>query len=216
MENSKKIVKMLILILILSILFIKIFFLKDLSTIQKNDDFLFLKLLSKGNYSDYKNNNIDYRISQNNKSYEKVYKFKINYKNMDFKSIDLSKTIDKETLIYEKIAPGTSGNFNILLDSNQNLKYRIEFESINEKPKNLNFIALNNGKLLGEADTLERLSDKLTGYINKNENINITIKWYWNFENEQDKENIDIQDTKDSKNIQTYKFNVYTVGEEFV
>lgn len=215
MENSKKIVKMLILILILSILFIKIFFLKDLSTIQKSDDFLFLKLLSKGNYSDYKNNNIDYRISQNNKSYEKVYKFKINYKNMYFKSIDLSKTIDKETLIYEKIAPGTSGNFNILLDSNQNLKYRIEFESINEKPKNLNFIALNNGKLLGEADTLERLSDKLTGYINKNENINITIKWYWNFENEQDKENIDIQDTKDSKNIQTYKFNVYTVGEEF-
>lgn len=215
MKSNKKIVKMLILIFILVILFMKIFFLKDLSTIQKNDDFLFLKLLSKGNYSNYKNNNIDYRISQNSKDYEKVYKFKINYKNMDFKSIDLSKTIDKETLIYEKIAPGTSGNFNILLDSNQNLKYRIEFESINKKPKNLNFIALNNGKLLGEADTLESLSDKLTGYINKNENINITIKWYWNFENEQDKENMDTQDTKDSKNIQTYKFNVYTVGEEF-
>lgn len=205
---------MLILILILVILFIKIFFLKNLSKIQKSDDFLFLKLLSKGSYIDYQNNNNDYLISQNNKGYEKVYKFKINYKNMDFKSIDLSKTIDKETLIYEKIAPGTSGNFNILLDSNQNLKYRIEFESINEKPKNLNFIALNNEKLLGESDTLEGLSEKLIGYINKNENINITIKWYWNFENEQDKENTDIQDTKDSENMETYKFNVYTVGEE--
>lgn len=214
MKSNKKIVKMLILILILVILFIKIFFLKDLSKIQKSDDFLFLKLLSKGSYIDYQKNNDDYLISQNNKGFEKVYKFKINYKNMDFKSIDLSKTIDKETLIYEKIAPGTSGNFNILLDSNQNLKYRIEFESINEKPKNLNFIALNNEKLLGEADTLEGLSEKLIGSINKNENINITIKWYWNFENEQDKENTDIQDTKDSENIETYKFNVYTVGEE--
>ena len=36
---------------------------------------------------------------------------------MNFKSIDLAETIDKDTLVYEKIAPGTSGSFNILLDS---------------------------------------------------------------------------------------------------
>ena len=41
---------------------------------------------------------------------------------MNFKSIDLAETIDKDTLVYEKIAPGTSGSFNILLDSNQEIR----------------------------------------------------------------------------------------------
>ena len=146
----------------------------------------------------------------------KIYKFKVNYKNMDFKSIDLSETMDKETMIYEKIAPGTRGNFNILLDSNQNLKYKIEFNSINKKPSNLNFRALKNGEILGEANTLEELSEKLTGYINKDEKIDITINWYWNFENEQGQEYTDIQDTKDSENIKRYQFGVYALGEEIL
>ena len=139
----------------------------------------------------------------------------LSIKNIDFKSIDLSKTIDKETLVYEKIAPGTSGSFNILINSNQNLKYRIEFFSMNEKPKNLNFKEKKKKKILGESNTLEELSEKLTGYINKNEEINITIKWYWNFENEQD-EKTDIQDTKDSENIRKYQFNIYALGEELI
>lgn len=128
----------------------------------------------------------------------------------------MSDTIDKKTLIYEKIAPGTSGNFDILLESNQNLKYKIEFYSINDKPKNLNFKAFNNDRLLGEANTLEELSKDLSGFIKKNEKINITIYWYWNFENEDNKEYSDIQDTKDSENIKKYQFNISTLGEEIV
>lgn len=196
------------LIFILNILFIKIFFLKESSEIKKIDDFLFLKLFSDGNSNGNLNNNSTISTKQE-------YKFKIDYKNMDFKSIELAKTINRETLIYEKIAPGTNGSFDILLDSNQDLKYRIEFDSINEKPKNLNFKAFNNDKLLGEANTLEELSDSLSGYIKKNEKINITIYWYWNFENEDDKES-DIQDTKDAENIRKYQFNVSALGEEIV
>lgn len=135
---------------------------------------------------------------------------------MDFKSIDLANTIDRETLVYEKIAPGTSGNFNILLDSNQNLNYKIEFNSINEKPKNLNFRALKNEQIIGEANTLEKLSEKLTGYIKKNEKINITINWYWDFENQKNQQNTDIQDTKDSENIKRYQFNVCVLGEDVI
>ena len=56
MEKKIKIIKLILLILILIILFIKIFFLKELSHIQKNDDFLFLRLLSKGISSEYQNN----------------------------------------------------------------------------------------------------------------------------------------------------------------
>lgn len=207
MKNKKKRIFKLMLILILIILFVKIFFLKGLSNVQKIDDFLFIKLFSNGIQ-----NNDDFLIK--NDQNQKIYNFKINYKNLNFTSIDLAETIDKDTLVYEKIAPGTSGSFNILLDSNQNLKYKIEFNSVNEKPHNLNFKASKNGKVLGESNTLEELSEKLTGYINQNEKIDITISWYWNFENEQDLENTDIQDTKDSENIKKYQFNVYAVGEE--
>lgn len=207
MKNRKKRIFKLMLILILIILFVKIFFLKGLSNVQKIDDFLFIKLFSNGIQ-----NNDDFLIK--NDQNQKIYNFKINYKNLNFTSIDLAETIDKDTLVYEKIAPGTSGSFNILLDSNQNLKYKIEFNSVNEKPHNLNFKASKNGKVLGESNTLEELSEKLTGYINQNEKIDITISWYWNFENEQDLENTDIQDTKDSENIKKYQFNVYAVGEE--
>lgn len=195
----------LIFVIVLIILFIRVFFLKDLSNKQIADDYLFLKLLSNGTRN-IESNYIEKGL------YEKEIKFKIDYKNIDFKSIDLSKTIDKNTLVYEKIAPGTRGSFNILLDSNKDLKYKIQFYSINEKPENLKFQALKDEIIIGEANTLEKLSEKLTGYINENEKINITIKWNWNFES--NGEETDIQDTEDAENIKTYQFNILTYGEE--
>ena len=175
--------------------------------IDKFDDFLFIKIFSNGISQ---TNNIE------NNNNEKIYNFKISYKNLDFKSLNLVDTIDKNTLIYEKIAPGTSGSFNILLYSNQNLKYRIEFHSINDKPKNLKFMALKNNQILEETNTLEELSRRLVGYINKDENINITIKWYWNYEDKKNEEATDIQDTKDSEKIKKYQFDVYALGEEII
>lgn len=207
MKSKKKIIFKLILILILIILFIIIFFSKNSMNIDKFDDFLFIKIFSNGISQ---TNNIE-----NNKN-EKIYNFKISYKNLDFKSLNLVDTIDKNTLIYEKIAPGTSGSFDILLYSNQNLKYRIEFHSINDKPKNLEFMALKNNQILEETNTLEELSRRLVGYINKDENINITIKWYWNYEDKKNEEATDIQDTKDSEKIKKYQFDVYALGEEII
>lgn len=207
MKSKKKIIFKLILILILIILFIIIFFSKNSMNIDKFDDFLFIKIFSNGISQ---TNNIE------NNNNEKIYNFKISYKNLDFKSLNLVDTIDKNTLIYEKIAPGTSGSFNILLYSNQNLKYRIEFHSINDKPKNLKFMALKNNQILEETNTLEELSRKLVGYINKDENINITIKWYWNYEDKKNEEATDIQDTKDSEKIKKYQFDVYALGEEII
>ncbi len=202
--------KILILFLILIILIITIFFLKRFPKLQKYDDFLFLKLYSKGILN--KDINLQNDKKHNNK---KEYHFKIDYKNTDLKSIDLAETINKESLIYEKIAPGTNGEFSIILDSNQKLKYKIQFISINEKPKNLKFKALKDGSIISEATTLEELTQKLTGNINRNEKINIIIKWYWDYEDKENEKNVDMQDTKDSGNIKKYEFNIYTIGEEF-
>lgn len=204
-EKQKKIFKY-ISILFLIFLFIKIFFLKNLSNAQTIDDIIFLKLLSDGNFK--QSSNLSSNLSQ------KQYQFKIRYKDMNFKSINLNETINKDTLVYEKIAPGTSGSFNILLDSNQDLNYKIQFFSLNEKPKNLNFIALKNERFIATANTLEDLAYNLSGYIRKNQKINIRINWYWNYENNSQEQ--DMQDTKDAENIKIYRFNICTVGEEII
>ena len=92
---------------------------------KKQDDFLFLKLFSDAYFSKGTASNEGMLISTNENSKiqnEKVYKFRIDYKNLQFKSINLSETIDRNTMVNEKIAPGTSGNFDILIESNQDLK----------------------------------------------------------------------------------------------
>ena len=207
MKNKKKVILKLVIILFLMFLFIKIFILNSFSNSKNMDDFLFLKLISK---------NISYLENDENIKNSKVYEFKISYKDMNFKTIDLSKTVNKDTLLYEKIAPGTNGEFYILLDSNQDLKYKVEFNSINEKPYNLKFRALNDKQILGESSTLDELSEKLEGTIKKNKKINIKIEWYWDFENKEYEESTDIQDTKDSENIRKYQFLVYAFGEEIL
>ena len=207
MKNKKKVILKLVIILFLMFLFIKIFILNGFSNSKNMDDFLFLKLISK---------NISYLEKDENIKNSKVYEFKISYKDMNFKTIDLSKTVNKDTLLYEKIAPGTNGEFYILLDSNQDLKYKVEFNSINEKPYNLKFRALNDKQILGESSTLDELSEKLEGTIKKNKKINIKIEWYWNFENKEYEESTDIQDTKDSENIRKYQFLVYAFGKEIL
>lgn len=213
-DNKRKRIFRLIFILILIIIFINIFFLNKFSKTQDLEDILFLKLLSNRNFnknSSEKNNKYNDKLKRIKYSTNE-YGFKVRYKNMDLKKIDLLNTLNKETLIYDKIAPGTSGSFDILLSSNQKLNYKIEFYSVNEKPRNLKFKAFKDGTLKGEAYTLEELSNKLSGNINKNQRINITINWYWDFENKTNQEFSDIQDTKDAENIKTYEFNICTIG----
>ena len=135
----------------------------------------------------------------------------VNYKNIDFRNINLSETINRETLIYEKIAPGTKGSFNIILEANKNSKYKVVFNSINKKPQNLKFKANINNKEIGKANTLEELQKYLIGYIRKDEKIDIRVNWYWEFE---DNEENDKQDTKDAQYIKKYQFDINAIGEE--
>lgn len=201
MNNKLKILKLSI-ILLISITIIII--LNSNIKLFQSDDYIFLKIFQKINNE----NKIDY----DNTEIEENYIFKVDLKNIDIKQIDLMKTVDKNTCLNKKIAPGTSGNFNILLETNKDSKYKIYFQSVNEKPQNLYFKAIKDGKEIAKTQTLEELSEKLDGNIAKKEKIKINIQWYWNFEN--NKANSDIQDTEDSKKIKRYQFNLYALGEE--
>ena len=201
--KKRKAKKFLIIVLILIVLFFVVIFLKSFYNLQTIDDFLFLKLNSEAN-SD--NENYKKNINLNNE-----YRFSVRYKKSDYKTVNLIDTKNKETLINEKIAPGTSGCFDIILNSNQNLKYRVVFKSENKKPQNLKFKASINGKFLGYFNTLDEMSEKISGVILKEEEIIIEIGWCWDFENNNKNEQ---QDTEDAKNISMYKFNIYVIGED--
>ena len=69
--------------------------------------------------------------------------FKVNGKEDQIQKIDLLSTYDNETLIDNKIAPGTSGKFDIILDatgSDVGVNYQVRFLNESEKPQNLVFV----------------------------------------------------------------------------
>ena len=199
MKNKN--IKRLIIVIILIFLIFKIVCSNLKFDSIKNNDFLFLKFLASGQ-----------KDSIDNLNQKSIYKFNVDYKDMKLKSINLLDSADKTTFVYEKIAPGSKGEFEIELNSNQNLKYRIEFKSNNAKPQNLNFKVFNDNVFLDEANTLEKLSESMKGNINKKQKIIYKIEWYWEFQNSHDLEKVDIQDTNDAKNINQYNFDVYTYG----
>lgn len=200
MKNRIKILKIIMILAILVIvILIKIFLSKNFLKQSKMDDFLFLKI---------------FQNSPKDNANGKDYNFRVHYENMSFKSINFADTIKKDTVLNGKIAPGMNGKFNVILNSNQDLYYKVEFESINEKPQNLNFVAIINGEKLIKANTLEELGQGIYGKIEKGKKINITVLWYWPYENEKNMEEVDNQDTYDGENIKKYQFNVCVLGEE--
>lgn len=204
-KYSKIIYIIIILLLILCLILINI------KNISSQDEILFLKFLKIGKNQD--ENSIESQKNiQTTKGKEQIakYEFKITYKNVDFKNVNLADTINQETLIYEKIAPGVKGEFEIIIDSNKTMNYKINFNSINEKPQNLEF-SYKEGNI--KTKSLEELSNYLSGMILENTTKVVKINWSWDYENNQVE---NIQDTKDAKNIANYNFNINVVGEEKV
>lgn len=204
-KSKNKVLIIFLIILIIIYILIKTDFIS-----KAQDDILFLKFLNlQSNNSEISSSKeiINSKVSK----YEKAtYIFEMKNYNTDFKDVNLSETINEKTLINEKIAPGVSGKFNIVLKTNKNTIYEIKFKSKTQKPQNLNF-EIENTNI--KANTLEELEKYLKGKINKGEEKTISIKWSWEYENNS-KNNI--QDTKDAMKIESYKFEIYATGEEII
>ena len=190
----KNFLKIIIIGLILIIVLIFIF--KSKSKISF-DDTLFLKLFQSSQEKSQDNS------KQN--TIKDYYEFNVNSKNGKIQLVDLYSTTNN--LIKEKIAPGTKGEFSIGLKTNKKSQYKIYFISKNSKPTNLKFEALENDNLICQANTLEELSNNLSGTMQKDELKTINIKWSWGYESQGQ------QDTKDSK-IEKYEFEIHVEGGE--
>lgn len=71
------------------------------------------------------------------------WSFLVNGQESSMNTIDLSSTCNNGTLINNKIAPGTEGNFNIEIDatgSEVGIQYQVTFDEKSQKPNNLFFI----------------------------------------------------------------------------
>ena len=134
------------------------------------------------------------------------YLFDVTSEKINFQNINLIESVKRETLLNEMLAPGTEGVFDIILTTNFNSKYHVNFQSFSKKPQNLKFENLENNIIVNELEELN-----LDGELEKNKQKIITIRWYWDYESTYEG---NLQDTEDSKKIENYSFNIYAVGEQ--
>lgn len=149
-----------------------------------------------------------------------TWSFKVNGQQENVQTINLASTCNDETLLDNKIAPGTSGSFNILVDatgSDVGIDYKIEFENESTKPTNLKFIYNNQ-----EFSSIDELQNNLSGTIyanDENKTRTLTIDWKWKYETgttENEIANNDKIDTQNAQDIANYTFNVIVSGTQVI
>lgn len=140
------------------------------------------------------------------------YVFDVEFKNIVSSEIELPSTLNAKSLVKNKVAPGTNGEFSILIstiDSTVDMKYSVDFEDVtNEKPTNLLFKVKGTNK---EYSTLQELEKYLSGIIENESLKEYVIEWRWPYEIDNTQ---DITDTKDGITLNDYKFRIHVYGEE--
>ena len=144
------------------------------------------------------------------------WSFKVNGQEEQTQTIQLTSTYDNKTLVNNKIAPGTKGSFNIIIDANGSdvvIDYTVKIANEQNKPNNLKFIYED-----VEYNTITELEKVLSGTINaddKNKERTLTIYWIWKYETGSNATQIaenDAIDTNDGKTITDYTFDVIVSG----
>lgn len=158
------------------------------------------------------------RVTGNGSAEIASWNFKVNENEEQMQTIELKSTINNKTLVNNKIAPGTEGNFQIKLDatdSDVGINYIVRFENESTKPTNLKFTY--EGKTY---NSITELGQVLTGIINANDENKvktIDIGWNWQYETGSTLEEIaknDLEDTKNAKEISNYTFNILVTGTQ--
>ena len=144
--------------------------------------------------------------------------FKVNGQEDSVQNVNLLSTYNNETLVNNKVAPGTSGSFNIVIDatgSEVGVDYNVTFLNESEKPQNLVFMYDDT-----KYSTIQDLEQDLSGTINANEENKtrtITIDWEWQYEtgnNENEIAQNDEIDTQNAKQIENYNFDIRVTGTQ--
>lgn len=132
------------------------------------------------------------------------------------KTVTLANSVDKDTLVNGKIAPGTSGTFDITIDatgSEVDVDFEIKFNNEKSKPNNLVFscagIHYNSLSEIIKRGTIKHDDQERTKTI--------SVTWIWGYETgltQQQKDENDIIDTQNANSITEYTFDIIATGTQ--
>lgn len=144
------------------------------------------------------------------------WNFLVNEQEEKIQKIQLVNTCNTKTLVNGKIAPGTSGEFEIRIDatgSEVGIDYKIEFQNESNRPSHLKYSF--EGK---EYQSITQLQEVLKGSISAEEENKIKklkIQWIWPYEtgnNEKEIQENDKIDTQEAKVLKNYQFDILVSG----
>lgn len=127
------------------------------------------------------------------------------------KNINLASTVNNNTLVDGKIAPGTLGQFVITLDATGaevNATYSLQFSNEKNKPQNLSFSY--QGKKYKSLSEIGEIKGTI-GYSEVVRTRGILISWEWSYETGASVNEIatnDKTDTENASSIDKYTFDV--------
>ena len=138
------------------------------------------------------------------------WSFLVNGQSSNFTSINLGQTINNGTVINNKMMPGATGSFDIVINaegSDVPINYMIDFENQVNKPQYIEFTYD-----IYTTNNIENLEEYLTGTIeadDQNKVRTFTITWEWPYESGDD-----TQDTSDGRTLGEYSFDIIAVGSQ--
>lgn len=143
------------------------------------------------------------------------WSFKANNETETIANIKLSDTDNQDKIVANKIAPGTSGAFDIILDAtgaDVAIDYTVKFDNLQNKPTNLKFTY--NGTT---ANSLEELEEVLKGRIalNDSRTKTLTINWDWAYQTGNDESEIANNDEIDTNDAgKDFTFDIIITGTQ--
>lgn len=141
------------------------------------------------------------------------WSFRANNSSTVMENIKLSNTYNQSKLTANKIAPGTNGSFDIVLDAtgaDVAIDYAVTFDNLVNKPTNMKFTYAGVTK-----SSLKDLESLLKGRITLDDSRikTLTIEWSWDYATGNDASSISANDAIDTNDSgKTFSFDTVVTG----
>lgn len=147
------------------------------------------------------------------------WSFKVNGETQELATINLTDTYNEETLVNGKIAPGTSGSFDLVVDatgSEVGVEYKVDFQNETNKPTNLKFKY--EDKTFNNIEEYEQYFTDIINADDANKTRTLTVNWEWPYETGTADEiaQNDKIDTQEGINALDYTFDVVVTGTQVI
>ena len=153
-----------------------------------------------------------------------AWSFKVYGDNEQTQTVRLASTVNDQTLVNNKIAPGTKGSFVIKVDgrgSDVGIKYNFKLQNETQKPSNLLF-TYSGITFRNLSELLEAAGGTIDANADENAKVKqVVINWQWPYQtqttsSEEELAENDREDTQDAMNISNYSFDIVVTGTQVV